>query len=121
MGFFNILKTETICSNCSKPFPVYIQFKFGHTRQLEYQLGDKLYWDRGGKWRTNDIGKPYLPAVTVYGIAEGNVCPHCSHSNAEEFDIRVENDTIISVNTMTDYKNYLDNEEWEGCYYEVND
>ena len=119
MGLFNTLNTEITCSNCSKPFPVYIQFKFGHTRQLEYQLGDKLYWDRGGKWRTNDIGKPNLSAVNVYGIAEDSVCPHCSRSNEEEFDIRVENDTIISFKTMTDYKNYLDYEEGAGCFYEV--
>ncbi|SDI39385.1 hypothetical protein SAMN05192573_12020 [Mucilaginibacter gossypii] len=121
MGFFNILKTETTCSNCSKPFPVYIQFKFGHTRQLEYQLGDKLYWDEGGKWRTNDVGRPNLPAVNVYGSFGHEICPNCSYLNEAEFDIRMEFDTIISVKSMTDYKNYLDYEEGDGCYYEVND
>jgi len=119
MGFFNILKTEIRCSNCGEPFLADIQFKFGHTRQLEYRLGEKLIWDGGGKWRTNDVGKPDLPAVNVYGIAEDSICPHCSHFNEEEFDIKVEFDTIISVKTMTDYKNYLDYEEGEGCYYEI--
>jgi len=119
MGLFNILNTEITCSTCSKPFSVRIQFKFGHTRQLEYQLREKLIWDGGGKWRTNDIGQPNLPAVNVYGIAEEYVCPHCAHPNEEEFDIRVEKDTIVSAKAMTDYKNYFDYEEGQGCYYEV--
>jgi hypothetical protein len=120
MGFFNILKTEIGCSNCGEPIPVNIQFKFGHTRQLEYQLREKLIWDRGGKWRTNDVGKPDLPAVNVYGIAEDDVCPYCSRFYEDEFDIRIEFDTIISVKMMSDYKNYLDYDEGEGCYHELN-
>jgi len=117
MGAFNTLKTEILCINCNKLFPVEIQFKFGFTRQLEYQLHEKLIWTDGENKSKGDIGTPNLPTVNVYGIAENAVCPHCSHFNMEEFDIRVEYDVLKEVNVMKDYQRYLSGDE--GNYYEI--
>lgn len=114
MGTFNILKTEIKCGNCDQVRPVVIQFRFGDTWQLVYQLGEKLIW--GG----NDIGKANLNVVNVYGYSGDNLCPHCNKFfEEEEFDIRIERDFITAVSAMKNYKKYQENEDDE--YYEVND
>lgn len=108
MGFFNILNSETTCKYCRQAYPIEIQFKFSHTRQLEYRVGDQLIW--GG----NDVGIPNLPSVKVYGITYENTCPNCGGVNNEEYDIMVKNDRIVGVEEMRSYDIYFSTDD--GCY-----
>jgi hypothetical protein len=71
MGFFNELIVSVQCSDCNNVYETRIQFKFGATRQLEYKIGNKVIWG------FNEIGKPDLTKVKVYGVLGDDVCPIC--------------------------------------------
>jgi hypothetical protein len=103
MGFFNELITNVECSNCGNSCEARIQFKFGDTSQLEYKIGDKLAW--GG----NDVGRPNIKKVKVYGTLPDNECPICHYSN-DEFDIYLEMDVLVKVCKMKDIREYLGTE-----------
>lgn len=108
MGFFNDLVTDIQCSNCNNFYQARIQYKFGATRQLEYRLGDKIIWGY------NEVGKPDISKVKVYGILGNDDCPICHKRNQnEEFDIYLEKDVITKVDKMQDAKDFL---IAEGCY-----
>ena len=93
-----MLNANIKCSKCDNIYEGRVQFKYGHTRQLEYKIGDKLQW--GG----NDIGESGAKKVKVYGILESDQCPRCSELNtANEFDIIVEDGIIIDLAPMTVY------------------
>jgi len=113
MSAFNILITELQCSNCKAFFKGRIQFKFGDTWQVEYKIGDKIMW--GG----NDIGKPGLKGVKVYGILESNHCPSCNYEILQnEYDIFIENDVIKKIELLSDISDYLADEEGNYRIYE---
>jgi len=101
MGAFNILNVKITCPNCHADYVGRIQFKFGETWQIEYEIGDKI------KWGLNNKGKPDLEKVYVYGILENDGCPICSSKNIEsEYDLIVKNDVVTSVRPMQDHKIY---------------
>lgn len=103
MGFFNTLFAEIPCPDCGKKHEARIQFKFGHTRQLQYRIGDTITWMGG-----NDIGSPDLNEVKAYGIIESQTCPFCNKSNiAEEYDIFVKENVIINFSTIAHIEDYL--------------
>ena len=107
MGSFNVLVVNVKCANCNEVYEGTIQFKYGHTRQLEYKIGDKLQW--GG----NDIGKPGEKKVKVYGILESDQCSICGEINtANEFDIFVQDGVLIGVTPMIHY-DYLGEGEYK--------
>jgi sarcosine oxidase delta subunit len=109
MSAFNILISEIQCPQCGKFYNGRIQFKFGDTWQFEYKLGDKI------KWGGNDIGKPNIKKVKVYGILESSKCPFCQfEDNQNEFDIIVENDIIKNIRLMSDINSY-NNGEYKIC------
>ena len=109
MGFFNELIATVRCSNCKALYEDAIQFKFGHTRQLRYRLGDKLQWQKA-----NDIGEPGMKKVKVYGIAGMIKCPVCAESDeCSEYDIFVEDDVLVGFDRMGEY-DYMGSTE--GCY-----
>lgn len=72
MGAFNTLVSDLACPNCSRRVRMRIQFKYGDTRQYEYEVGDEIRW--GG----NDIGEPGHKKVVVDGA--GEPCPACGSS-----------------------------------------
>ncbi|MGH9155738.1 MAG: hypothetical protein ACRD1K_07905 [Acidimicrobiales bacterium] len=75
------------CPNCGETSEKRIQFAYGDTWQLEYQVGERLGW--GG----NDKGVPGAARVIVRGFAED--CADCG--SGEEFDILVENDVLMGA------------------------
>ncbi|WP_291913996.1 hypothetical protein [Chitinophaga sp. CB10] len=84
MGAFNVLIAEVLCPDCTKKHDGRIQFKFGNTWQLIYQVGDII------KWGGNDIGNSDLKKVKVYGIIESGLCPYCNNCNiVDEYDILI--------------------------------
>ena len=98
MGAFNTIQTEVACPSCGQSAEFEIQFKYGNTWQLSYNLGDRLQW--GG----NDVGVPGKKKVEVESI--GGPCPHCS-VDCVEFDVTIENDVITSVTALgADRENY---------------
>jgi hypothetical protein len=85
MGAFNTLNAQTSCPICGRTGIFDIQFKYGHTWQLDYEIGDRLRW--GG----NDKGIPGHTKVLVEGI--GGPCPHCG-AEFVEVAILAENDIL---------------------------
>lgn len=111
MSAYNILKTEINCFNCQRKYPIAVQFKFGDTWQHTYKMGDLI------KWGGNDIGKPNLQQVKVFGIAESSVCPNCGFINKNEFDIFVNNNVLIKLKELEDISIYYN--EPNNNYYVV--
>lgn len=106
MSAYNMLKTKVRCSNCANIYNGLIQFKFGDTWQFEYNIGDKI------KWGGNDIGKPGITEVKVYGILDSDECPACKKENTStEYDIIIKSDIIVKVNPISDAKEYFIKEE----------
>jgi len=100
MGLFNILNADVKCSNCDSQYRTKLQFKFGDTWQFEYNLGDTI------KWGGNDKGIPNQPQVKVYGIVESRDCPLCGFVNAEEYEIVIQQNRIVSISILQDKTNY---------------
>ena len=101
MGAFNTLVTDIGCENCGNSFEGKIQFKFGDTWQNVYRVGDKI------KWGGNDIGKPAMRSVKVYGVLENDTCPNCGKRIGScEFDIIIKDDIIRQVEKMKDIRDY---------------
>lgn len=106
MSAYNILNSEVKCSNCHKVYSGRIQFKFGDTWQIEYNINDKI------KWGGNEIGTPGISEVKVYGILETDVCPLCGMENNEnEYDVIIKKDFITGVTSIADMKDYFSEEE----------
>jgi hypothetical protein len=93
MSAFNRLRARARCPNCGQVSEQVIQFKFGDAWQYEYAVGDALRW--GG----NDIGRPGLGKVIVFGA--GEECPVC-HRRGEDFSVVVERDVITGVEEAPD-------------------
>jgi len=111
MSAFNILNSEIKCSECTSTYIGKVQFKFGDTWQLEYKIGDRI------KWGGNDIGKPGILKIKVYGVLEIDECPVCGKENLNnEFDINIENDIIIGINPIDDINDYfIDEGNYKIC------
>lgn len=99
MGAFNIVHTAAVCPSCQARVPVVVQFKYGKTWQLEYDIGDELRW--GG----NQIGSPGKTRVVVEGVAE-SPCPACGYDNEWNLYLNVENDRLVSAETATGKYNF---------------
>ena len=111
MGAYNRLHTPFTCPDCNQQFAGILQFKYGHTWQLNYHLEDTLQW--GG----NDIGSPDFKKVRVYGIMEVETCPLChSFILQEDYDILVENNTLKSITPLASMKDYLEAPAVDGDY-----
>ena len=105
MGFFNILTTEIVCPNCGAKSLVQIQFKYGQTRQLKYQLGDAILWG------VNEIGSPVLTNVKAYGIAESTTCSVCNEDKIpEEYDVFIKNNVLTGIVPIKGELEYLSGE-----------
>lgn len=103
MGTFNTLPTEITCSGCGEIYPGEIQFKYGLTWQLRYNIGERLRWEN-----VASIGVPGTPRVRVYGVLQGGACPNCRQENPYlEYDIYVVNDVITSVSLAENVEEYL--------------
>lgn len=103
MGLFNVLKANIKCINCKQNFAGQIQFKFGQTDHLFYEIGDKI------KWGGYEIGFSGLAKVKVYGILESEFeqCTSCGYVNSNsEFDIVIKSDIITSVDPLLDIEIY---------------
>ncbi|HEY3329121.1 MAG TPA: hypothetical protein VGK19_03795 [Capsulimonadaceae bacterium] len=93
MGSFNILNARTACAVCRNVVDFEIQFKYGHTRQIGYNLGDKLVWNG------NNVGEPGYENVLIAGIA--GPCPSCA-TDYIYFLIEIAKDRIVSVVSVID-------------------
>lgn len=113
MGTYNTLTAPVVCRFCHQPYEDRIQFKYSHTRQLGYVLGQRLLWDRF------NIGEPGTEHVVVYGISEAHACPRCGHvyqlNESPEYDIHVREGILYAVGPMKSYELYL--EEEGGRFY----
>ena len=89
MSAFNELKAVVRCPNCYYLAEHVIQYKYGTTYQLEYELGDKIDW--GG----NQIGVPGLERVLVAGCGPTS-CPNCTDRGLD-FIIVIEDDRVVDV------------------------
>jgi len=78
MSAFNTVTGQTTCPICGERGEFEIQFKYGKTWQLKYNLGDAIQW--GG----NEIGNPDFKKVSVEGIS--NACFSCGRDMLE-FDV----------------------------------
>lgn len=93
MSAFNILICEQRCANCGQAVEARLQFKYGDTWQLEYRIGDRLSW--GG----NAIGRPNMRSVVLNAAADN--CPQCKYDISEDFEIFLEDDTIVAARQAT--------------------
>lgn len=85
MGAFNVLQVRTHCASCGEEVDLRLQFKYGDTWQLEYEVGDEVRW--GG----NDIGTPDARRVVLDAPAEA--CPNCGARG--DFEIFIESGKLV--------------------------
>jgi endogenous inhibitor of DNA gyrase (YacG/DUF329 family) len=90
MGAFNTVSIRLKCPSCGIPITMPVQYKYGDTWQLNYELGDII------KWGGNDEGERGHCHVVVDGIATGK-CPECGHDNERDIYVHIENDRIAGV------------------------
>ena len=102
MGFYNVLKIRTKCSNCNNEVLLNLQFYFGHTRMLEYNIGDKIAW--GG----NDRGQMNCKKVALLTFSEG--CPICNFE--DNYLVYLEKDRIISAEKFTGQFDFSNNDDY---------
>jgi hypothetical protein len=88
MSAFNTIQDEANCPSCGARGIFEVQFKYGNTWQLHYQLGDTLRW--GG----NDIGVFTTKKVAVEGI--GDKCTACGHDMLE-FDLMIVGNVLTEL------------------------
>jgi hypothetical protein len=93
MGAFNTVETRLTCPSCACELNINVQFKYGHSRQYAYHIGDVLYWHPLGN---ADDGTPGHRKVVVHGVTD---CPVCG--NELEFEVWLENDRIVAVKLAT--------------------
>jgi hypothetical protein len=74
------------------PHEFEVQFKFAHTWQNRYRIGEALRW--GG----NDIGEPGHKEVLVEGI--GGPCPSCG-TEFLDFDVVILDNRVAEVRPTT--------------------
>ena len=98
MGWFNLLSYNRKCSNCGEHHATYIQFEYGFTRLLEYQMGDKIKWDGS----IHNIGNPTAHKVKVLGLFQINNCPSCGYLLPEYINILIESRIIKTIAEFTE-------------------
>jgi hypothetical protein len=91
---YNTVSATLKCPACGLDVTVPVQFKFGNTRQLHYEVGDILRW--GG----NDIGDRGKRRVVIDGVVAGR-CPKCMYDDEWNVYVHVENDRIVRVESAT--------------------
>ena len=77
------------CPRCQSQIQRTVQFKYGDTWQYRYVIGDRI------KWGGNDIGEQGHAVVVVLGYP--GECPVCGHVPDRTYDVRIEHDSIESV------------------------
>lgn len=90
MSAYNTVSAEIACPSCSSQVKVNVQFKYGNTWQLRYEVGDNL------KWGGNDVGERGLRHVVVDGVVE-DACPKCNYGKEWNVYVDVERDRITRV------------------------
>lgn len=91
MAAYNLLRLANVaCERCGRVGDRLVQFIYGAWRAAEYGVGDTLEW--GGRPTEGARG---LPEVVVQGILEG--CPNCGYHPDTDYDIRINDDVIVSV------------------------
>jgi len=94
MGLFNILTANVACPICAESARFdNIQFRYGHTRQIRFGIGDTLIWNG------NNVGQPGRSCLFVPGI--GGPCPHCQTTYVY-FIIKIVHDKIEEVTPTAD-------------------
>ena len=88
MSAFNTVRGKAACPACGVVSEFDVQFKYGNTWQLEYQVGDEL------KWGGNDTGNKGIAKVAVEGT--GGACPNCN-ADFLEFDVIVEKNILSEI------------------------
>jgi hypothetical protein len=88
MSAFNTVRAECRCTACGKIGIFDVQFKYGHTWQIRYAVGDVL------KWGGNDVGVEDAKKVRVEAI--GGPCSNCG-ADGLEFDVFLASNQIEKV------------------------
>lgn len=97
---YNEIHIEAPCPTCYTIDKRVIQFKFGHTYHLVYQVGDRLAWDG------NNVGLPSLGRVVVAGIS--GPCEACG-VRFQDYIVQVERDVIAGVQAADEGSSYITN------------
>jgi hypothetical protein len=85
-----------------------IQFYFGATRNLVYNIGDKVAWGY------NEEGQPGIPSVKVYGVLQDEICPVCGKINEnQDYDVFLEYDVIKKIEKMADIRDYDNDHQYK--------
>jgi hypothetical protein len=112
MAAYNMVAVpqERRCPKCDHWTRHYVQFHYGSQTLRDYQIGERLEWDRG-----NDEGESGHTKVAVHGYNHG--CQHCGYFADAESELRIdiENDVIVSVTPDDGEIDYLS----QGHYYWV--
>lgn len=87
MGAYNLLRLRERCPRCGRDAELLLQFKYGDTWQIEYELGAVL------KWGGNDIGSPQARRVVLDAAAEP--CSSCGLER--DFEIFVEDGRLVKA------------------------
>jgi len=91
---FNTVSAKLKCPACGLAVTVPVQFKFGCTWQLHYEVGNVLAW--GG----NDKGERGKRRVVVDGVVAGR-CPKCLCDDEWDVYVYIENDKIVHAENAT--------------------
>lgn len=89
MSAFNTVTAKAKCPSCNNEVIAQVQFKYGKTRQINYQLGDFLQW--GG----NDIGMRGKHHVVVDGAIETE-CRKCRRGEWNVY-VHIQENSIVLV------------------------
>jgi predicted RNA-binding Zn-ribbon protein involved in translation (DUF1610 family) len=83
------IEQQEECPNCNSMINRTVQFAYGNTRLVNYEVGQTLQW--GG----NDVGERGHVRVRVSGHAEP--CPRCGHLPDTLYEVLIEEDRLVSV------------------------
>ncbi len=103
MSAYNTLTTQVICPSCKKKVQVQLQYKYGDSWQINYEVGQTI------KWGGNDYGSPALKVI-VDAISED--CPLCGFDDIGDFEILLKKDVIVEAKPSSGkydfgYKTYV--------------
>ena len=111
MGLFNEVTATTVCPGCAKTVTVRAQFRYGHTRQLAYTLGDQVKWggddQRPPPRRTNDVGIPGKRSVVVEAVARCGTCGYGSGPEEWSLYLYLRADRIVRLATADGTHDFL--------------
>lgn len=108
MGLFNTVHVAFRHPLTGETLDITVQFKYGETRQHDYNVGDLLKWGEIGNRRSNDIGERNAKRVVVDGCLDRFAPSFVPIPELpEDFEVHIVNGRIASVVPATGRYNFL--------------